>query len=433
MIPGPKSRALARRLQRVESRNITYLSPRFPVFWESASGATVRDADGNSFLDLSSAFGVSSLGHNPPAIRRAIIRQSGRMWHGMGDVHPNAVKVELLEALARIAPNPLTVAILSSTGAEAVESALKTARLFTGKRGVIAFSGAYHGLSYGTLGATDREDFKQPFRDQLPSWMTHAPFPDPLRGPSQEQCLQVLDRMVKQHPAGPFGALILEPIQGRGAVRIASPSFVRALRRLTRKHGMLLIADEVMTGLGRTGRTFAMQHAGVTPDLLCLGKALGNGFPISVCLGSPRVMKAWPSSDGEAIHTSTFLGNPLGCAMAVAALGEMKRLNLANRSESLGKSWLKDLQTRIGAHPNVGDIRGRGLMIGIELVKDRVTRLPDARRASDLVTRALGKRLILLSGGVDRNVITLLPPLTISLNELKRATQLIKELLYGKD
>ncbi len=432
-LPGPKSRQLARRLRRVESRNITYLSDDFPVFWESAAGSWVRDVDGTRYLDLTSAFGVAGLGHGAPCVQRAIVKQSQKMWHGMGDVHPNAVKVQLLEALSVATSRRFPLAILSSSGAEAVESALKTARLATGKKGVIAFDGAYHGLSYGTLGLCDREDFRNPFQDQLPAWCALSPFPDELRGNSAERCLENLERLLKQgkHPAGPFGAIIVEPVQGRGGVRVAGPVFLRGLRALARRYQLLLIDDEIFSGTGRTGRFLAVDHFGVDPDLVCVGKALTNGFPLSACLGTRAAMDAWPPSDGEAIHTSTFLGHPLGCAMALATLKELRAKKLAERASRVGKPWLRELQDALADHPCVGEVRGLGLMIGIELVQDKKTLTPAPRLAARVVTESLKKRLIVLSGGVRRNVLTLTPPLTISGNDLKLATHILCEVLFA--
>lgn len=442
------NKKLKERLKAVESRHVTLISDDFPVFWESAQGSVVRDVDGKKYLDLTSAFAVSSLGHRAPAIQKAIVAQSHKMWHGMGDVHPNSVKVELLEELARICPGKLGVSILSSSGAEAVESALKTARLFTGKPGVIAFRGAYHGLSYGTLGLTDRAEFSAPFRDQIPSISVHMPYPDSLRGPKEEECLERLEKFLKNPSPQPspdgrgrseatgegglrFGAVLVEPVQGRGGIRIPSPLFLKELRRITRSHGLLLIADEIMTGIGRTGKTFAVEHSGIVPDLLCVGKALANGFPLSACVGTPEVMSAWPSSDGEAIHTSTFLGNPLGCAMALASLKELRSKNLAAKAATLGEWWKRELMEEIGGHPRVGEIRGLGLMVGIEFVTDKKSLAPDPQWTGRVVTQALKRGLIVLSGGSCRNVLTLTPALTISKAELQKATRLLKETLYG--
>ncbi len=428
------NKQLARRLRQVESRNITFAAGDFPIFWESANGSEVRDVEGRKYLDLTSAFAVSSLGHRHPSVQRAIIAQTRKMWHGMGDVHPSAVKVDLLERIASIAPGRLGVTILSSSGADAVESALKTARLFTGKPGVIAFSGAYHGLSYGTLGLTDRREFSAPFRDQLAPTVVQLPFPDALRGPTEDAALRELDQFLRtggKSPAGSIGAIIFEPLQGRGGIRAVTPLFIKGLREIANRYEVLLIADEIMTGLGRTGRMFAVDHAHVVPDLLCIGKALANGFPLSACIGRQEIMAAWPPSDGEAIHTSTFLGNPLGCAMALASLKELTSKNLAGKAAALGKWWKEDLTRELGGHPRVGDIRGVGLMIGIEFVKDKKSLAPDPQWTSTIVSDALKRGLIVLSGGIGRNVLTLTPPLIISKVQLAKATRLLKECLYG--
>ncbi len=428
------NKKLVERLRHVESRNVTFASDDFPVFWESADGDTVRDTDGRSYIDLTSAFGVSSLGHRSSPIQKAIVTQSKKLWHGMGDVHPSRIKVELLEALAKVAPGKLSVSILSCSGADAVESALKTARLVTGKPGVLAFRGGYHGLSYGTLGVTDRAEFAAPFRDQIPLTAVHMPFPDKLRGYTEEMALEATSSFLRKEgaaPVGPIGAILVEPVQGRGGVRVPAPMFLKELRGIARRHGLLLIADEVMTGLGRTGRTFAVEHSGVVPDLLCVGKALGNGFPISACVGLPDVMNAWPPSDGEAMHTSTHLGNPMGCAMALASLKELVSKQLAAKAGVLGKWWIQHLTHELGNHPRVAEIRGLGLMVGIEFVTDKKSLSPDPRWTSQVVTSALRHGLIVVSGGQGRNVLTLTPPLTMSRARLEKATQLLKESLYG--
>ncbi|MFA5975917.1 MAG: aspartate aminotransferase family protein [Elusimicrobiota bacterium] len=428
-VPGPKSLSLARRLRQVESRNITYLSDHFPVFWESAQGCRVRDVDGRSYLDLTGAFAVAALGHNPPEVRQTIRKQSAKIWHGMGDVHPNAVKVELLERLARLAPGRLSISILSSSGAEAVESALKTARLATGKPRVIAFEGAYHGLTYGTLAVTQRNDFRRPFSGQIPGFAVHLPYPDSLRGPSEEECLERVVNYLKRSSSSAVGSILIEPVQGRGGIRIPKPFFLKELQTLARRRGLLLIADEVFTGFGRTGRMFAVDHSGVEPDLMCVGKALANGFPISACIGSPKGMRAWPLSDGEAIHTSTFLGNPLGCAMALASLQAIEKKKLAQRAAEVGWWWKDHLKFLLDHHPNVGEIRGVGLMVGIELVKDKRSLIPAPKLAGRVVEACLRRGLLVLSGGTHRQVLSLTPPLIISKDELRRAAAILEEVL----
>jgi len=325
--PGPAAAELGRRLRAVESRNVTWLGESFPTFWEEARGANVRDADGNVYVDLTGAFGVALTGHRDPAIVEAVRDQAGRLLHGMGDVHPPALKVEYLERLCRALPWTDPRVVLSSTGSEAVEAALKTAVLATGRSGVLSFEGGYHGLTLGALASTARAYFREPFRERLYGGAAVVPFPDrPGAGRggadrSLEEARRVLDGGA---PNGdPVGAVLVEPIQGRAGVRVPPPGFLAALAGITREHGALLVVDEVFTGAGRTGGFLASTGEGVEPDLVCLGKALGGGLPLSACAGPASLMEAWPASPGEALHTSTFLGHPLACAAGTAVLDRL--------------------------------------------------------------------------------------------------------------
>jgi 4-aminobutyrate aminotransferase-like enzyme len=399
-IPGPKSRALAAELRHYENPNVTYVDPRgrFPVFWESASGCLVRDVDGNSYLDLTAAFGVAAVGHTNPRVAAAIADQSQRLIHGMGDVHPTAVKVELQRKIMERTPGDLGGCILGQNGGDAVEAALKTARLSTGKPGVLAFHGSYHGLTYGALAVTARDDFKAPFSGQVPTFARHVPYGD----------LNTVEAAFCEHQD--LGAVIVEPIQGRGGIVVPSPGWLPTLRELCDRYGILLIADEIFTGWGRTGDWFACDHEGVVPDILCVGKAMSGGFPISACVGRPEIMAAWGESTGEALHTSTFLGNPLGCVAALAAIAEMEEKNLPERARIVGvyfKDSLHNLQAR---HPDtILEVRGRGLMLGI--------RLDSRERALGLVYALLQRGIIVLPAG-DGDVLEFVPPLIIETEQI---------------
>ena len=314
--------------------------------------------------------------------------------------------------------------IFSNSGFEAVESALKTALLATGKRGVIAFEGGYHGLGYGALNATHREHFRRPFRSQLRAFGHFAKFPATKTDlKSLESSLQKVFRREK------IGAILVEPIQARGGINVPPPEFLPLLRELCDKHGALLILDEIYTGFGRTGKWFACEHSGVTPDLICLGKALTGGFPLSACVGRADVMDAaWPASNGEAIHTSTFLGHPVGCAMALAQITEIKRLKLCERSAALGKYLLPELQKlQVSGFRFQVSARGLGLMVGIEL------NLPNGRPATSITLAAIKKLLhrgyIFLPEGEHANVISFTPPLTISKMQLAKAVAELKKVL----
>ena len=330
-IPGPGSRALAERLARVESRNVTALDP-VPIFWERAQGANLWDVDGNRYVDLTAAFGVANVGHAHPQVAAAIANQAETLLHGMGDVHPPRVKVELLERLATYYPRgdrdaaPPTRTVLSSSGSDAVETAIKTALLASGRAGILAFEGAYHGLSIGALDATWRSDFREPFDARLPNATRFVPYDD----------LEAV-RKIASESASEIGAVLVEPVQGRGGERVPKPGFLRGLREICDEYGWLLVADEIYTGLGRTGAVFACDHEAVIPDLLCVGKGLASGMPLSACMGLDSTFEAWPRSEGEALHTQTFLGHPTGCAAALASLDVMSALDLPRRAEQLGR------------------------------------------------------------------------------------------------
>lgn len=423
--PGPESRRLAAELQRYESPNITLVSHDSPIVWAEAAGANVVDVDGNVYIDLTSGFGVAAGGHRNPRVAGAIRAQSALLLHGLADVHPSEIKIRLLKRLAKISPGELSQTILASSGAEAVEAALKTARLASGKPAVLCFSGGYHGLTYGALAVTDRESFRRPFRDQLGIPVFRTPFPDPYRPPAElhaseditEGALRLVAERLDSAPES-IGSVILEPIQGRGGIIIPPRRFLAGLREECDRRGLILVFDEIFTGLGRTGRWFACDHESVVPDLLCVGKALTGGLPLSACIGRPDVMSAWPANEGEAIHTSTFLGHPLACAAALAQLDEIDERGLVGRSAELGQRLLERLRAIQAAVPRVGAIRARGLLAGIELVRDPATREPDPEAAARVVTHALRRGLILAADGRDRNVISLAPPLTITENQL---------------
>jgi 4-aminobutyrate aminotransferase-like enzyme len=436
--PGPRSRRFAERLAEVESRNVTYLADDFPIFWEKSRGSNVWDADGNRYVDLSGGFGVAVAGHRNRRVMQALRRQIGRLPHGMGDVHPPALKVKLLETLAAVSPIPDPRIVLTCSGAEAVEVALKTARLATGKPGVIAFGGAYHGLTYGALSVTDRDLFRAPFADQLNPHVLRAPYPDPYR-PSPElnvddpggSALAHVRALLESDDGVTVGAVIVEPIQGRGGDVVPPPAFLQGLADLCRERDVLLIVDEIYTGLGRAGSWFACEDEGVVPDLVCVGKALSGTLPLAACIGSKDVMQSWPPSGGEAIHTSTFLGNPLACAAGLASLGEIKRHDLVQRSASEGASWMGELQDTLSVHQAVGDVRGRGLMIGIDLVADSSSRAPDPELAGRVVIEALRSGWIVLAGGPAGNVISLSPPLSLSRDLMRAATRMLDEAIGG--
>ncbi|WP_420125693.1 aspartate aminotransferase family protein [Longimicrobium sp.] len=436
--PGPRSRALAAELARWESPNVTYLADDFPVFWDEARGANVRDVDGNVFVDLTAAFAVAGPGHAHPRIVEAIQRQSARLLHGMGDVHPPAVKVDLLRALAQVAPGGLTKSVLASSGAEAVEAALKTAMIATGKPRVLAFHGGYHGLTYQALSVSGREDFRAPFAAQLGSSAVFIPYPYPYRSPfgsdPAEVCAMTL-RLIEHTLDAPgsaseaIGAVLVEPIQARGGDVVPPDGFLPGLRRICDERGLLLMLDEIYTGFGRTGRWFACEHWGVVPDVIMVGKGLTGGFPFAACIGTDAVMDHWPRSTGEALHTSTFLGHPVGSAAALASMSVLREERLVERSATLGARMMARLIDIAADHPNVGEVRGRGLLIGMEMVRDRATREPAPELAGRLVVEGLRRGVLLLGGGIHGSVLSLSPPFVLTDAQADHALAIIADIL----
>ncbi|MGH7467492.1 MAG: aspartate aminotransferase family protein [Longimicrobiales bacterium] len=413
-VPGPESRALAARLAHVESRNITRLEPVPPIFWDVAQGANVRDVDGNVFIDLTAGFGVASAGHANPAVVAAIARQAGRLAHGLGDVQPHAVKVELLERLARIAPGSLNVTILGSAGAEAAEAALKTAWLRTGRPTVIAFEGSYHGLTIGALAVTQLGEFRAPFQRVLSPAVRFVPFP--TRAAELSATLARLDAALDDS----VGAILVEPIQGRGGVRVPPPQFLSALRERCDGRLRVLIFDEIYTGMGRTGHWFACQHAHVTPDLLLVGKGLTGSTALSACIGTGEVMAAWPPSRGEAIHTSTFLGNPIACAAALAQIDQIVDLDLITRARLLGEQIQARANLWVKRWPCAREVRGMGALQGVVLSPG------DPLLGLRICELALTRGVIVLAEGAQADVLALTPPLIITDAQLEHALTVIE-------
>jgi len=389
-VPGPLSEAWVDRLAARECPAITARRGRRaaalgaakddPIVWAEAHGANVIDVDGNVFVDMTAGFGVAGVGHGHPAVVAAMQHQAGRLLHAMGDAFPDPRRIELMEALC--ARTGFDRVIFGSSGSDAVEAALKTARVATGRDGLLSFTGAYHGLSYGALAADGYKeaDFRRPFAGQLGAHAQRAPFGAPI-----EQLRPLLVGV---------GAVLVEPIQGRGGVRVPPAGWLGALIDAAHEAGAVVIFDEIYTGMGRTGAWLRARQLDLAPDLVCLGKGLAGGYPISACLGTAAVMDAWGASKGEALHTQTFLGNPVGAAMALACLGVLD--GVLPTVEAKGARLRRALE-RAGY-----GVQGAGLLLGV--------RLDDTLRAS----RALMERgFLVLPAGEQAEVLALTPPLTV--------------------
>jgi 4-aminobutyrate aminotransferase-like enzyme len=413
--PGPRSRELSAALRELEAPGVNTLpagaggkpAPA-SILWEEAQGANVRDVDGNVYVDLTSGFGVAAVGHRHPRVVAAVREQAGRLLHGLGDVHAHPLRIELARRLAAIAPVDDPQVFFAISGAEAVEIALKTALAVTGRPGILAFEPSYHGLTLGALAVTSRAAFRSLFAAHLHGHVRRLPF-----GAAAQRIDDELAR-------GDVGAVIVEPIVGREGVRIPPPGWLAGIAEICRRSGALLIADEIFTGFGRTGRLFAVEHEGVRPDVLCCGKALGGGLPIACVIACRDHFRCW-ETPGEALHTATFVANPLSCAAALAVLDVLQEEDLPARAARLGD----DLGQRLAAWPQcfeaVGEVRGRGLLWGIE-IRSR-------ERAKAWVQEGWSRGVLLLCGGPEGRVAQIVPPLTVREEQLAAAVEILESSL----
>jgi 4-aminobutyrate aminotransferase/(S)-3-amino-2-methylpropionate transaminase len=376
------------------------------IVYATGKGSNVSDVDGNRYVDLAGGFGALLLGHGHPAVQRVLGLQAERLLQALGDLYPADAKVALLERLARLYPQPNAKVLLGQSGSDAVSAALKTAKLATGKPGLVAFTGAYHGLGYGPLAACGlRESYRAPFASELNPHVRFAPYPADASSAerSLEACRSELQR-------GDVGAVLIEPVLGRGGVVVAPDGFLSTLQRLTHDAGALLIADEIWTGLGRGGSWLSSLAHGALPDLICLGKGLGGGLPVSALIGSELAMLGW-RREPEVVHTSTFAGAPLAASTAIATLDVLGKERLPERAAELGERYLDALRSALRRSPAVRDVRGRGLMLAVDLGER-------AGSASELMRALLGQGYIVSTGGGKREVLVLTPPLNIAENVL---------------
>jgi len=412
-VPGPASRRIAARVREVdcpafdarrEARSLLSGESEDPITYAHGRGANVYDVDGNRYVDLAAGFGALSLGHCPPAVARAVAAQGQRLSLALGDVYAGELKVVLSEALAALFPTRGARVMLGLSGADAITAALKSAVLATGKPGVVAFRGGYHGLSYAPLAVCGLHDsFRVPFEAQLGSFVSFAPYPT-----GDAEAARSLDVVRGVLRSGACGAVLVEPILGRGGCVVPPAGFLGELRKACDDAGALLIADEIWTGLGRAGSWLATLAAEerVVPDVVCVGKGLGGGLPVSACIGSGDVMRAWGAHGGGAIHTATHFASPLGCAAALATLKELRRERLPARARSVGARWRKRLADSVVGAGGASRVTGRGLMVGVHVEGGAAHALGAARRL-------LGRGYIVLTGGAQGDVLTLTPPLNV--------------------
>ena len=415
-IPGPRSREL---LARKEAAVAAPLSTYLPVVAREARGALLTDVDGNTFVDFTGGVGVLNVGHAHPRVVEAAQEQLACFTHTDFTIVPYASYVELAERLGGLVPisGPVKAGFFNA-GAEAVENAVKVARLATGRPAVIAFSGGFHGRTLMALSLTSKtHPYKHGMGPFAPE-VYRAPFPSEYRGPGAAECLAALERMFVTHVAPEaVAAIVFEPQQGEGGFVPAPRAFVEGLRRICDEHGIVLVADEVQTGFGRTGRLFAMEHFGVEPDLLVLAKSLAGGLPLSALVGRAALMDA----PHDSALGGTFVGNPVACAAALAVLDVIDEEGLVERAAAIGETLRARMLAWQARFPAIGDVRGLGAMLALELVADPVTKEPAPELATAVVEAAARRGLLLLKAGLHGSCIRVLCPLVISDAELDEA------------
>ncbi|HEX2469483.1 MAG TPA: aspartate aminotransferase family protein [Candidatus Limnocylindrales bacterium] len=425
--PGPNARAVLERMRAVEGAGLR-TSVGDPLVVDRASGSTLIDPDGNTFTDLAGSFAAATIGHSHPDVTAAVAAQIGVASH-VASAAVSEQRVAFEEELVAISPRGLDRVLPGITGADANDTALKLARTITGRREVLAFSGGYFGRSGGVVGVNGKAAFRTRVgRDPEAHFL---PYPDAYRWPAElggpalacEGSLALV-RTALEDPGsgvGPLAAIIIEPVQGNGGIVIPPDGFLQGLRALADEHGVPLIFDEIQCGFGRTGRLWASEHSGAVPDLMTVGKGIGGGLALSAVVGRASAMEHWEAGT----HTSTFLGNAVNLAAGRAAIGVMRRDRLWERSAELGTTVHDRLAAASADHPRVGDIRGLGLFIGIELVRDRSTREPDPEACAAVRRTAFDRGVVVAAAGRHENVVKISPPLTIEEELAHAAVQVV--------
>jgi len=424
--PGPRARAIIERDAAVMSQNFR---KDYPLVAERGSGAVVEDTDGNRYLDFAAGIAVVATGHCHPEVVAAVREQAGRFLHMCATDFYYENVVGLAEGLARRAPGPGPWRVFfANSGAEVVEAAIKLARLRTGRQKIVAFYGAFHGRTYGALSLTASKPVQRKGYAPLLPEVVHTHYAYCYRCPvgrdpetCNVECLDLLTKTMFGTTLDPeeIAAVIVEPVQGEGGYVVPHLGFLQRLREITRRHGILLIADEVQCGMGRTGRMFASEHFGLEPDLITLAKGIASGMPLGALIARDEVMQ-WTSGG----HGSTFGGNPVSVAAALATCRLLEG-GLVDNAARVGERLIGLLRGRLARHPGVGDVRGLGLMIGVEIVRDRASREPAPELRERILEEAFRRGLLLL--GCGRSTIRLAPPLIVDEDDAEIAVGILDE------
>ena len=425
-LPGPKSRAIIKRDQAV----ISHSYPRgYPFVMDHGQGTEVWDVDGNRFLDFAAGIAVVSTGHSHPKVVKAIQEQAEKFIHISSDFyHPKWV--ELGERLNEIAPfMDNAISFMTNSGTESIEAAIKLARHYTWRTEFIGFLGAFHGRTMGAVAFTASKPIYHRDFYPLMSGVVHAPFPDPFRPfltqnmneEYGETAVRYIEEQILGHilPPEDVAGILVEPIQGEGGYIVPSPGFFPALRELCDRYNILLIVDEVQSGMGRTGKWWAIEHFGVEPDIVCAAKGIASGVPLGVMFAREKLM-TW--SKGS--HGNTYGGNPIACAAALATIDLIESQYMANAVE-MGSYIQQRLREMMGIHETIGEVRGIGLMIGVEFVEDRFSKEPAEKLRDLIIEHAFARGLLLL--GCGKSTIRIAPPLSVSLSEIDEALIIFTE------
>lgn len=431
-IPGPKSRAMLERRVEAVPRGVFYTTP---IFVESAAGAILRDVDGNSLIDLGAGLAVLNTGNANPAVVEAVREQAERFTHTCFHVTMSEPYVALAERLNALAPGgEPRKTMFANSGAEAVENAVKVARYFTKRPGVVVFDHAFHGRTLQAMTMTAKvSPYKQGFGPIAPD-VYRLPFAYPYRcptgGKTPEECAEscaayAVDEMERHIGGENIACLVVEPILGEGGFVVPAPGFLPRLAEYCRDRGILFVADEVQTGMGRTGRWFGIEHEDIVPDVLTTAKSLAGGLPLSGVTGRADVM--------ESVHVGglggTFGGNPLACAAALAVLDTVEQEGLLDRAKRIGEIMMSRLMEMSERYALIGDVRGRGAMVAMELVDDRGSKAPAKGATARLVEACYRQGVVILKAGTYDNVIRLLPPLTIAEDLLSEGLDVLEKAL----
>jgi 4-aminobutyrate aminotransferase / (S)-3-amino-2-methylpropionate transaminase / 5-aminovalerate transaminase len=421
-VPGPRSRAIIARKERVVADANSILAP-FVI--DHGHGCVVTDVDGNTFLDWSGGIGCLNVGHTNPAVTAALHRQVDRYLHTDFTVVPYEPYVELAERLVAVTPIAgAKKAAFFNSGAEAVENAVKIARHATGRAAVIAFEGAFHGRTLMAMSLTSKQHPYKAGMGPFAPEVYRAPFPNPYRWEGDDpagEALAALRRMLVTHVAAEeVAAIVFEPVQGEGGFVVPPAEWVRGLRDIASEHGIILVCDEVQSGFGRTGKMFAIEHFGVEPDLITVAKSMGAGVPISGVVGRAEVMDAAPDSS----IGGTFVGSPLGCVAGVAVLDEIESRGLLERGTEIGERIRARFDEWAARYDQIGDVRGLGPMLAIEFVTDRASKTPAPDIATAVHEHALGAGLLLLKAGIHGNCVRVLVSLVSTDEQIDEALEI---------